>query len=67
MTLDAELCITCGDTAVAATVLEVAGNTATVEVDGARERVGIELVDDITAGDVLLCHAGVALEKLERA
>jgi hydrogenase expression/formation protein HypC len=60
-------CTTCGDSAVAATVLGVAGATATVDADGARERVGIELVDGVTAGDVLLCHAGIALERVERA
>jgi hydrogenase maturation factor len=59
-------CITCGDTAVAATVVEVDGDTATVDVDGARERVGVELVSPVAPGDLLLCHAGIALEKLTR-
>jgi hydrogenase maturation factor len=59
-------CITCGDAAVAATVVAVNGQTATVDVDGHREQVGIEFVDDVTAGDVLLCHAGIALERIER-
>ncbi len=48
----------------AATVVEVEGANATVEVDGERERVGIELVEPVEPGDVLLCHAGIALEKL---
>jgi hydrogenase maturation factor len=60
------MCITCGDTAVEATVLEVEGTTATVEVDGAREQVGVELVEPVSEGDVLLCHAGIALEKIAR-
>jgi hydrogenase maturation factor len=59
-----EHCITCSDDAVPAIVLEVEGPNATVEVDGQRERVGIELVDDVEPGDTLLCHAGIALEKL---
>jgi hydrogenase maturation factor len=59
-------CITCGDTAVTATVVEVDGDTATVDVDGARERVGVELVGPVSPGDLLLCHAGIALEKLTR-
>ena len=67
MTLDADHCITCSDAAVSATVVDVAGVTATVEVDGAREQVGIELVEPVAVGDVLLCHAGIALEKLEDA
>ena len=34
-------------------------------VEGSREQVGIELVAPVERGDVLLCHAGIALEKLE--
>ena len=64
MRLDAERCITCGDVAVTATVVEVAGHTATVEADGARERVGIELVEPVAVGELLLCHAGIALERV---
>lgn len=59
-----EACITCGDVAVEATVVAVRGATAMVESDGAREEVAVELVDDVREGDVLLCHAGVALERL---
>ena len=66
MTLDAGRCITCGDVAVTAKVVEVAGATATIEVDGARERVGIELVEPVAVGELLLCHAGIALEKVGR-
>ena len=67
MTLDAEHYITCGDTAVTATVVEVDGVMATVDVDGAREQVGIELVEPVVVGELLLCHAGVALEKVAGA
>ena len=67
MTLDHDHCITCGDVAVRATVLDVGGRTATVEVDGRREQVATELVEPVAAGDVLLCHAGIALEKLDAA
>ena len=59
-----EHCITCSDEAVAARVVEVEGANATVEVDGRSERVGIELVSPVEPGDTLLCHAGIALEKL---
>jgi hydrogenase maturation factor len=62
---DAERCITCGDVAVEATVVAVDGATATVRVEGAHERVGIEFVDGVVPGDVLLCHAGIALERIE--
>ena len=64
MTLDAEHCITCGDVAVTARVVEVAGATATVEADGMREQVGIDLVEPVAVGELLLCHAGIALEKV---
>lgn len=59
-----EHCVTCSDEAVAARVVEVDGPNATVELDGKRERVGIELVEPVEPGDTLLCHAGIALEKL---
>ena len=67
MTLEAEHCVTCGDVAVTATVVAVAGVTATVDVDGAREQVGIELVEPVAVGELLLCHAGIALEKVAAA
>jgi len=57
-------CITCGDVAVEAEVVAVEGANATIELDGARERVAIELLEGVEVGDTLLCHAGVALEKL---
>jgi len=64
VTLDTGHCITCGDTAVAATVVGIDGVTATVAVGDGREQVGIELVEPVAVGDLLLCHAGIALEKL---
>ena len=67
MSLDVEHCITCGDVAVTATVVSVSGDTATVEVDGRREWVGIELVSPVEPGEALLCHAGIALQKMEAA
>ncbi len=59
-----EACITCGDVAVEARVVAMRGATAIVELDGAREEVAVELVEGVGEGDLLLCHAGVALEKL---
>lgn len=60
-----DACITCGDVAVAARVVSVAGARATIERGGAREDVAVELLEDVAVGDMLLCHAGVALQKLE--
>jgi hydrogenase maturation factor len=67
VTVEAGRCITCGDIAVAATVVSVDGATATVVLDGEEERVGIELVEPVEVGDVLLCHAGIALDNLTAA
>ena len=64
MTIEPERCLTCGDVAVAARVLDVAGSTALVEAEGGREQVAIELVEPVAPGDLLLCHAGIAIEKL---
>jgi D-sedoheptulose 7-phosphate isomerase len=57
-------CITCGDVAVEATVVSVRNGTAVIEKGGLREEVAVELVEAVEVGDVVLCHAGVALEKI---
>jgi D-sedoheptulose 7-phosphate isomerase len=59
-----DACITCGDVAVEATVVSLRNGSAMIEKDGAREEVAVELVEDVRVGDRLLCHAGVALDKL---
>lgn len=64
MSFDPEHCVTCSDEAVPAMVVAVEGQNATVEAKGRREQVGIELVEPVEPGDLLLCHAGIALEKL---
>jgi D-sedoheptulose 7-phosphate isomerase len=62
---EGEGCITCGDVAVTARVAEVRGATAVIEKYGAREEIAIDLVEEVRVGDQLLCHAGVALERVE--
>jgi hydrogenase maturation factor len=60
-----ERCLTCSDEAVAATVVALHGVEARVALpDGAQTTVAIDLVPDTAVGDVLLCHAGIALEAL---
>jgi D-sedoheptulose 7-phosphate isomerase len=59
-----DACITCGDVAVEGEVVAVHDGTAVIEKDGLREEVAVELVGGVAVGDRLLCHAGVALEKL---
>ena len=61
-----EVCITCSDQ-----LLEVSGywrwmhdsGVAHGTVDGSTVEVGIDLLDGVTVGDVLLCHGGVALQR----
>src|SRR5919202_3777470 len=60
----ADACITCGDVAVGARVLSVRNGTAVIEKDGLREEIAVDLLEGVEVGDTLLCHAGVALEKL---
>ena len=62
-----EVCITCSDqllTLVVTGVDEAAG-TARGTIDGVAAEVGIDLLDDVRIGDVLLCHGGVALQRGE--
>ena len=62
---ETDACITCGDVAVEARVVAVRNSAALIEKDGLREEVAVELIEGVEVGDLLLCHAGVALEKLE--
>ena len=57
-------CVTCADEAVAARVRTVEALAAVIDLDGRLERVAIDLVPDARPGDLLLCHAGIALEKV---
>jgi D-sedoheptulose 7-phosphate isomerase len=59
-----DACITCGDIAIEARVVQIANGSALIERDGVREEVALDLVERVEVGDTLLCHAGVALEKL---
>jgi hydrogenase assembly chaperone HypC/HupF len=66
MSLDPETCITCGDVAVPATVVERRDGIAVVEHDGRQEEIAIDLLDgNVAVGDVLLCHAGIALQRVD--
>jgi len=62
-----DVCITCGDVALPGRVVGLTDLGATVNFDGACEEVACELIADVTIGDLLLCHAGVALERLDQA
>ncbi len=60
--ITSERCITCSDEAIEAVVVAVEGDSAVVRVGNSEQRVAIDLVPDARPGDVLLCHAGIALE-----
>jgi hydrogenase maturation factor len=60
-------CPTCADEAVPARILIVLGIDALVETPGGElDRVALDLVPSARDGDVVLCHAGIALELLSR-
>jgi len=61
-------CITCGDVAVALTVIDFAGPDARCRDEQGREEiVATELVGAVAPGDRILVHAGVAIERLRGA
>jgi hydrogenase maturation factor len=64
-----ESCITCGDVAVEMTVTRVDARRglALCEAGGGKETVEIELVGEVVPGDLLLVHAGTALQKVVAA
>ena len=62
-------CITCSDEALPVKVLHVDQETglALVTVNDMTEEVDITLVEDVTPGDMLLVHGGVAIASLNGA
>jgi hydrogenase expression/formation protein HypC len=60
-----EVCITCSDQLLTMVVVDVdeAAGTARGTIDGEPVEVGVDLIDNVAAGDVLLCHGGVALQR----
>ncbi|KPJ61243.1 MAG: hypothetical protein AMJ46_02785 [Latescibacteria bacterium DG_63] len=46
-------------------VVEIRGETATVEIEGVRREVSVMLVPDIKAGEYAIVHAGFAIGKLD--
>jgi hydrogenase maturation factor len=63
--VERDTCLTCGDVAIRGKVIALGGGRAVVEVDGRVETVATDLVEDVREGDVLLCHAGIALQRVE--
>ncbi len=46
-------------------VLEADGQTAVVEVGGARREISLLLLDDVRPGDWVILHAGFAIQKMD--
>ncbi len=46
-------------------VIAVDGQTAVVEVGGARRDVSLMLLDDVRPGDWVILHAGFAIQKMD--
>lgn len=64
-----EVCITCSDQMLRMVVESVdeSGMLARGVIDGAPVEIGVELIDGVHPGDVLLCHGGVALQRAEES
>jgi hypothetical protein len=59
------VCITCADQLLSLVVTDVdaGAGVARGTIDGEPAEVGIDLLDGVTPGEVLLCHGGVALQR----
>lgn len=62
-------CITCSDQLLRMLVESVddTGMLAGGTIDGEPAEIGIELIDGVQPGDILLCHGGVALQRVDAA
>ncbi len=49
---------------VPAKILETGGGAAVVELGGVRREISVMLLDDVSAGEWVIVHAGFAIEKL---
>ena len=52
--------------AIPAKILEIDADTAKVDYGGIIKHANISLVDNVSAGDYVLIHAGFAIERLSR-
>ncbi len=46
-------------------VMEVDGQSAVVDVGGARREISLLLLDDVKAGEWVILHAGFAIQKMD--
>ena len=64
-----EVCITCSDQLLRMVVdsVDEEGMIASGTIDGEPAEIGVDLIDGAQPGDVLLCHGGVALQRVSEA
>ena len=70
MTDGAPVCITCGDVAVPMRVISTGGEdglAGCLTEDGQTAEVDLGLLDGVRAGDAVLVHACVAIQRIEEA
>lgn len=48
-------------------VIDIQGNLALTEVDGVRRQARLDLLPEVTVGDYVLVHAGLAISRLDPA
>ncbi|HEX4214533.1 MAG TPA: SIS domain-containing protein [Candidatus Dormibacteraeota bacterium] len=60
-----EVCVTCGDIALAAAVVRVSGTTALVRTAQGEEEADVSLVSPVAPGDLVMVHGGVALDRVK--
>jgi D-sedoheptulose 7-phosphate isomerase len=60
-----DVCLTCGDVALPAAVVRASGNTAVVRTAQGEEEADVSLVAPVAAGELVLVHGGVALERVK--
>ncbi|MBV8529418.1 MAG: HypC/HybG/HupF family hydrogenase formation chaperone [Candidatus Dormibacteraeota bacterium] len=63
------VCITCSDQLLRMVVERVdeSGMIASGSIEGEPAEIGVDLIDGVAPGDILLCHGGVALQRVSEA
>jgi hydrogenase expression/formation protein HypC len=46
-------------------ITAIAGNAATVELEGVRQEISLMLLNDARVGDYVIVHAGFAIQRLD--
>ena len=64
-----DVCITCSDQLLRMHVdgVDESRMIASGTIEGEPVEIGVELIDGVQPGDVLLCHGGVALQRVSEA